>query len=245
MTQLNDIDLLENEIEIYECALDTEFLESGLFDAVTMINKAISSIIVKMQQFVENLKSDITLLVSKHQTRKKLQEIRSRAADKVSSGSTKKYKVNVPDFKKINNLYGKGIKELSKKTEKLLKMNVKDENGLESFDKKCEDLSTDFENFESLIEEELDRKIEVDPKEIVDYIDSLLSGRNAVYDRYYQLINQFQHLDINSDAELRMKGIKNSTISAARRKKTLLVKFSASASNMMKKIVFTTALVFG
>lgn len=245
MTQLNDIDLLENEIEIYECALDTEFLESGLFDAVNMINKAISSIIVKMQQFVENLKSDITLLVSKHQTRKKLQEIRSRAADKVSSGSTKKYKVNVPDFKKINNLYGKGIKELSKKTEKLLKMNVKDENGLESFDKKCEDLSTDFENFESLIEEELDRKIEVDPKEIVDYIDSLLSGRNAVYDRYYQLINQFQHLDINSDAELRMKGIKNSTISAARRKKALLVKFSASASNMMKKIVFTTALVFG
>lgn len=239
MDKMFDLDLVYLEMAITELDMDTEYVEDGLYDGIQKLADTIQEIISYMIEYVKNLKTDIKAMASKTVMKAKLVSLKQKAAEGA--------KVAIPDFKKIETVYGNACKVLPKQLKKLLKdaYPIKSSSDLMNFQAKKQKFEQDLIKLEASIEEVISAPKVYSAKDAYDIIDRLLHEDSIYIDSYYKIIREFEYFKAEYERSIKLISGKNEGLSrqGLTMHKSLIAKTSTTMSRLLKKSVFAIALV--
>ena len=228
-----DLDLIAIELAITECAED-DYMESSIGTICSKILEDLQNMISYMMQYLKNLKADISVMAAKTSMKTKLRILKEKAKKGES--------ISIPDFRKIEKVYGNACNVLPRELKKLLKSAypIRTTSDLEKF----KDKKTRFENQLLLFEENLedilkDTKI-YKADDAYRIIDGLLNENAIYFNSYFKAIKEFEHFKNDykkalDDIQRKNDGLGKNTLVMH---KSLVAKTSTSLSRMLKKVTF-------
>lgn len=238
------LDSIDAEFQIYESSYDDLFVESGVYDLSQSLKVVLVRVIEKMKEFLKNLKADVEVLVTKHNSKKKLKEVLDNAKE-IEADKKGKTMVSVFDYRSANKIFEEEIKILSKELTKIAEFEVRSDKDLDKLEKMCNQVYRLMDSFEDEIDAALKQTTKVPVREAITYVEKLINGRNPAYDRYFSLADELEHLINKIEYTMTTKETKAYNISAVgMKKKSVFTKVSGTCSRMMKRVVLASALMF-
>lgn len=234
-----DLDLLSIELSFGDMMTEDMYCESGIFGILETLINGLKEIISTMKLYADNIKADIKSIVNKQAMKKKLMILKQKA----KMG----YKVKIPDFKKIEEIYADACATLPKELKKLLKEaeKIKSEEDVIKFQKRKDKFEENLGDFESEIEDIIgDAKI-YPANKAYQMIDQLLTTNNVFISHYYKAIRDFELFE--AEYEKALRDIKRYTDNFEPRglylHKSMVAKTSSTLSKTLKKAVFCVCAV--
>lgn len=240
MEKHDDLNLIALEIMMLECAEEDDYItESGIVDMGRKILNDLQKLIDHMIQFAKDITTDLAVLAGKTAMKAKLNLLKIKAKNGES--------ISIPDFKKIETIYGNACDVLPRELRKLLKSAypIRTSSDLARFQEKKMRFENQLIDLEHSLEE-ITHSTKVYKADVAyQIIDGLLHQNSIYVNSYYKAIREFGRFKNEYEKILKEASRKNDGLGkkSLAMHKSLVAKTSTSLSRMMKKAIFLVSAI--
>lgn len=237
-------DLISMELSMMSDEMEngyTSFTEGGggIYEFIDRFEAFIRRICNTMKDYIQRLIIDMKGLQRKKEFRKKLEEIR----EGLKNGTiTKKVSFINPD--KVIDVFGKNCKKFQRNLDAILAMPCNSPKDIDKLDDKIKVFMDDLTTFDTQIKEVLSDKIEMEPSQALNYINSILSSQNQIYNQYFRIINSLEKFESEARRKIVNRGLQYSVnIEYFKKTQGLIQRVSSRVSKGLRNTVIAIALI--